>query len=65
MTFTSGGGQVTATAALGGDCGTDRLSHAAFYESAIALSLSLPLGRGTAFRCRLRHQRPFRFSGSI
>jgi len=34
-------------------------------RSAIALSLSLPLGRGTAFRSRLRHQRPFRFSGSI
>jgi len=32
---------------------------------AIALSMSLPLGRGTAFRSRWRHQRPFRFSGSI
>jgi len=32
---------------------------------AIALSLSLPLGRRTAFRSRWRHQRPFRFSGSI
>jgi len=31
-------------------------------RSAIALSLSLPLGPGTAFRSRLRHQRLFRFS---
>jgi len=34
-------------------------------RSAITLSLLLPLGRGKAFRSRLRHQHPFRFSGSI
>jgi len=34
-------------------------------RSAIALHLSLPTGRGTGSRSRLRHQRSFRFSGSI
>jgi len=40
------------------------VSLVAFYDRR-ALSLSLPLGRGTAFRSHLRHQSPFRFSGRI
>jgi len=31
MTFTICGGQVTARAAFGGDCGTDRTRNGAFY----------------------------------
>jgi len=42
MTFTSGGGQVTATAAFGGDCGTDHPRNGAFY-----------VGR-SRFLCRFR-----------
>jgi len=32
MTFTSGGGRITAMAAFGSDCGTDHPSHGAFYD---------------------------------
>jgi len=42
MTFTSGGGQVTATAVLGGDCGTDCPRNGAFYD------------RRSRFLCRCR-----------
>jgi len=45
--------------ACGGNCGIDRLCHWRILRSAIALSLSLPLRRETAFRSRLRHQRQF------
>jgi len=42
MTFTSGGGQVTATAAFGGNCGTDRPRNGALYD------------RRSRFLCRCR-----------